>query len=140
MFQRDYTLLDAAVVCRTLQTTACFKYEVKDMYPYLKRRIEEAGWQYYRVDTVDQSGFPDILVTRKAEYWLIEVKILRKSRLIDLKEDLTWQFGQIGFMRKALLRNTNYLLAVGAGPTLAYIKGATNDKQSINYPDFTGLI
>jgi hypothetical protein len=84
----------------------------KDFYPAIREAAYKCGWLYHRIETVDQRGQPDILVTNGSEYWFIEVKVLHKSKLVDLQEDLKWQFGQLGFMARCFQNRTHYILAV----------------------------
>lgn len=109
------------------------------VYEEIKRRANKFGWRYLRVDTTDQKGFPDILLLRKGEYWLIEGKLLKKKKLSSISDDIHWQFGQQAVMKRSITLNLNYMLAVGKGREVAFIKGESNDGRS-DYPDFIGLI
>ena len=140
MFKSWYKLLDKdVVVCDTIQTTTSFPKE-SDLTDYLGKTMRKAGWKYLRVDTVNQMGFPDILLLKGTHYWQIEAKILRKKRLVSLEDDLKWQFGQIGYFKRALSLNLNYMLIVAKDNTVAYIKGENNVQQCFDYPNFIKLI
>lgn len=135
-------MLNSLVVCKHVKTAKEFKLEVKDMYPYIKAQAQKFGWKYMRVETSDQDGFPDILLVRGSEYWFIEAKILKKKALVSLLDDLNWQFGQIGFMKRALTKRLRYILAVAKGKEIVYILGEYYEENSklTDNADFIELI
>ena len=140
MFESWYKLLDKdVVVCDVIQTATSFPKE-SNLTDYLGKVTRKAGWKYLRVDTVNQMGFPDILLLKGSDYWQIEAKILRKKKLVSLEDDLKWQFGQIGYFKRALSLNLNYMLVVAKGNNIAYIKGENNVQQCFNYTNVTKLI
>jgi len=122
-----------------VQTTSDFVLET-DSYTYLNKTAKTFGWKCIRVDTVGQQGFPDILMLRKNEYWLIEAKLLKKKSLCSIADDLTWQFGQLAFAKRALTLGLNYMIVVVKHRTIAYIKGAPNAESITHYPDFVRLV
>ena len=136
MFRNSYQFFGETVTCLSRQVTVNFTNETK-LTDYLKKISRKNFWKYTKVDTIDQAGFPDILLLRQDEYWQIEAKILRRKKLVSLKDNLKWQFGQIGYMTNALTRNLNYLLIVAKNSHVAFIKGASNDKtMRKDYPKF----
>lgn len=139
MFLNHYILLESAAICKSSQVAATFSNESK-LTDYLKKITRNAGWKYLRVDTTNQMGFPDILLLKKKTYWQIEAKILRKKKLVSLEDDLKWQFGQIGYMKRALTLNLNYMLVVGKESSIAFIKGDHNGSECSDYPDFVGQL
>ena len=134
MFKLEYNVLGSdlqgvIVPCKSLISRE------SDFYPCLKKESEDQGWFYNRVETTDQRGFPDILVLRGEEYWLIEVKRLHKSKLVVIEDDLSWQFGQIAFLKTCYRLRINYLLIVATSDEALVLKGAYTDEHT-NYPDF----
>lgn len=108
----------------------------KKLTDYLKKLTQKAGWKYLRVDTANQMGFPDILLLKQKTYWQIEAKILRKKQLVSLEDDIKWQYGQIGYMKRALTLNLNYMLVVAKDNSIVFIKGDHNDTKCSCYPHF----
>lgn len=108
-------------------------------YAWLKRAAERRGWLYLRLETRNQDGLPDCLVTRGPEYWLIEIKCLKKPRLLSIQDDLTWQFGQLAMLKKCLAQ-ARYMLIVIHTDYIGYFvrKGAHHEPG--HYPDFIGRL
>lgn len=134
-FLPEYTLFGVPHIVQTTSVRGAVKVET-DIYPKLKRIVERYGWMFNRIETANQDGMPDILITRGKEYWQIEVKKLHKPKLIDPITDLTWQFGQLAYFKKMLARKSNYMLVVERQNILAHIKGAYNGATT--YPDYIG--
>lgn len=120
MFDKRYSLFELELSCETITTNSKFKIE-SETYKYIKEKLTSNGYKYYRIDTVDQIGFPDILALKKKEYILIEAKILKKKHLKSITDDLEWQFGQVAFAVRAFSMNLNYLIAVGKENNLSLI-------------------
>lgn len=137
MFQERYNVFGVEVRCVVTQCASTFPRE-SSLYTHVRRIALARDWRYIRVDTQDQIGFPDILLMRKREFWLIEGKMLKKRQLRSLEDDLQWQFGQLAFMNRALVSGVPYILAVAKGDCLAYISGVENDVAC--YPDFVELV
>lgn len=138
MFKPSYTLFDSVWTCRVLQVHRPFRLE-NETYTHIKRITRNCGWKYRRVETIDQDAFPDIIVFKGVEYWLIESKVLRKKRLVSIADDLTWQPGQLSFMKRSHTLRMNYLLFVYCGAQLAALRGDFDEQgQRVNYPDFIG--
>lgn len=136
MFQERYALFDSMWVCKTLQTHVNVKLESQS-YAYIKHATRSHGWKYHRIETIDQDGFPDVIVFKGSQYWLIESKVLKKKALISLSDDLQWQPGQLALMKRSHTLKMNYLLFVHKGLELAVIKGEHHG-QCTDYPDFIG--
>ena len=66
-FNTNYTLIGSAVVCSYGRITAELRLE-KDIHPIIKRWANASGWNFYRLETEDQMGFPDIMILRGSEY------------------------------------------------------------------------
>jgi hypothetical protein len=129
-------LFDSPLVCKVVQTSGEFPLESK-VYAYLKTLTRQDHWKFLRVDTTDQKGFPDILLLKQRTYWQIEAKLLKKKQLVSLEDDLHWQFGQVGYMKRALTLNLNYMLVVAKDTSIAFIKGDSNDRTKyVDYPHF----
>lgn len=139
MFKPTYKVFNSDVACRTVQVTSNFVQET-DSYEYLKNIAQPFGWKCIRIDTVGQQGFPDILMLRKNEYWLIESKRLKKKSLDVIEDDVVWQFGQLAFAKRALTLELNYMIVVVKHKTIAYIKGVHDAESIISYPDFVGQL
>lgn len=136
MFSDSYSFFNDTVTCLSKQVTVKFPLETT-LTTYIKKISRKARWKYVKVDTVNQIGFPDILLLRQADYWQIEAKILRKKALTSIEDDLRWKFGQIGYMKNALTRNLNYILIVAKNSHIAFIKGASNEQIICkDYPKF----
>jgi hypothetical protein len=139
MFKSSYDVFGRTVVCNVIQTTVRLKNERPETYNYLKKLTRKYGWKYYQIETLSQDGFPDILILRDDEYWMIEVKYLKRKTLKSIADDLEWQFGQLAVLNRSIVANLNYMLCVAKGDTLAFIKGKTNAQTNVSdYPDFTG--
>lgn len=134
MFSTGYKLFNFTLVGETLRTKVKFKKE-SDIYKFLRPKVRKLGWKYLRVDTTNQIGFPDVLLLKEKEYWQLEAKLLKKKELLNLEDDLKWQYGQIAYMTTALSRNLNYILVVAKETTITFIKGDHN-VQCPDYPDF----
>ena len=137
MFETDYIFKETAVVCLAKRTTVVFSKE-SNIYSYLKRLSQNAGWKFLRVDTTNQMGFPDILLLKGNTYWQIEAKLLKKKKLVTIEDDLKFQFGQLAYMKRALTLNLNYALVVAKDTTIAFITGATNEETKRS--DYTNII
>lgn len=135
MFLPTYNLFGAELTTRVSVVGSSFKVE-QDSYAYFKKIASAKGWRCLRVETSGQDGFPDILLIRKQEYWLMEVKRLKKAKLRVIEDDLEWQFGQLAFAKRSLTKENNYLLAVVKGNNVAYIKGVYDVQSTVSYPDF----
>lgn len=136
MFADKYICLNSVVVCKVVQTATEFLREDK-IYEVIKRLSRNDGWAYRRVDTTNQMGFPDILLLKGQTYWQIEAKILKKKELVSIEDDLTWQFGQLGYLQTSVSKGLNYMLAVGKGSKLAFIKGENSvNTKCASYPNF----
>lgn len=133
MFQERYSLKGLEVHCRALQWTSTFRLETS-VYDYVKKAANAKGWRYIRVDTLNQQGFPDIILLRGREYFFVEGKLLKKAALRSIEDDLEWQFGQVGFMYRAISCGNPYVLAVAKGHTIAFLYGGSN--ESAYHPDF----
>lgn len=105
----------------------------RDIYPRIKAAAEKTSWLYHRLETANMDGMPDILVTKGAEYWFIEVKILRKKALNCVAKDLKWQFGQLAFMQRCLWNKTRYLLMIFNAAQYIVLKGPA--EGPLNYPN-----
>lgn len=143
VFKSTYELFGQELVTKVLQAPAPFKLE-RDMYMFLKQVALEEGWKFLRVDTVDQQGFPDVLLLRGDEYLLIEAKLLKNKRLLDVADNLNFEFGQIPFAVRALKTGINYALAVGKGNELALLQssdkqGEADGKQPFSYSQSSGF-
>lgn len=62
-----------------------------------------------------------MLLLKGDSYLMIEGKRLKKKQLNSIEDDLTYQFGQLAFMKRALTLDLCYMLAVGKGSKIAYI-------------------
>jgi len=120
MFEESYTMLGIELAVKEVTVGSFFRLE-SDIYNYLKRTTTSGGYKYQRMETVDQDGFPDVLLFKQEEYCLIEAKRLQKKFLASLEDDLKWQFGQIGFAVRCFTLNMDYLLVVGKANKLAFI-------------------
>lgn len=120
MFQKRYDLMSLGLIVEVIDISFKFRLEI-DIYAYIKRLTQLAGFKYHRIDTVNQQGFPDILLLKNDDYCLIEAKMLKKKKLVSLEDDLEWQFGQIAYAVRAVTLEHDYLLAVGRHNKLALI-------------------
>ena len=116
----SYEVMGLRVACAEVQVTRTFPLE-KDVYKYLKRKFNEAGWKFIRVDTQGQQGFPDCLCLKGSEYILIEAKMLKTKKLVNVLDNMTWQPGQIPFLLQALIKKQSYLLIVAKDNKLLII-------------------
>lgn len=123
IFKENYIFFGHSVDCLTIQTNTTFKLEVHDMYPWIKNKFNT--WKFERIDTVNQIGFPDILILKKEQYCLMEAKILKKKALNSIEDDLTYQFGQLAFMKRSLTLGLSYMLVVGKGNLISFIGDKT---------------
>lgn len=124
-FKPQYEVFGQLFHCTVIQLPNPIKLET-DVYKWIKKFVQSEGWKYSRIDTTDQQGWPDITVLRKQEYNLIEGKLLKKKRLVDVADDIEFEFGQLPFMVRSSKLKINYTLAVGKGYQLAIIQGAYN--------------
>lgn len=120
-------MFETELTCKSSQVSSVFKLE-SDSYRHIKRTSSKAGWKFIRVDTVNKIGFPDILLLKKEEYWLIEVKRLKRKKLISIADNLEFQFGQLAFMQRAFTLKLKYLLCVVKDNSIAII----GDKENVN--------
>ena len=137
MFKAEYTVLGSPLHGIIVSCKGTIQKE-SDYYPYIKRAAESLNWLYNRIETCDKRGMPDILVTRGDEYWLIEVKRLKKKELKSIEDDLHWQFGQLAFMKNCMRNGSRYILVVVKENTVLWLKGDYN--EHLDYPDFTQLL
>lgn len=109
------------------------------VYHAIQRAAQEKGWEYFRVENKLQNGFPDMLVFKSKQYWLIEAKMLHKRTIHRLEDDLEWQPGQLAFMVRALRSGAHYMLAVGDKTNcITYCIGKNHGIE--NFPDFVGCV
>lgn len=134
MFAERYALFDSTWACRSWQVQAKIANET-GTYGYIKKLVRSHGWKYKRVETIDQDGFPDIMVFKGPNYWAIESKMLTKRKLVRIEDDLKWQPGQLPFMKRSHTLNMNYMLLIYGKGTMASIIGDYNE-QRVDYPDF----
>jgi hypothetical protein len=120
MFLTNYNLLGEDLVCETYCTKSSFTKE-KDSYIFIKKNFEDKGYRYVRVDTVNQIGFPDILLLKREIYLLIEAKRLKKKGLSIIEDDLEWQFGQLAFAVRSFTSGVNYAISVCKDNKIAFI-------------------
>ena len=120
MFKPAYELFGLELVCSVIETSSNFKSE-KDSYSYIKKLATSNGWKYARIDTVDQIGFPDILILREDDYYLFEAKKLKQKTLVSLEDSLEWQFGQLAFAVRAFTLKLSYAITVCYENKLAII-------------------
>lgn len=132
-FKTEYTVLNSPLHGIILPCRGLVRTEF-DVYPMIKTVTEQRNWLYSRVDNKNQTGTPDIFVSRDQEYWYIEVKRLKKRRLESIEDDLVWQFGQLAFMKRALRNRSRYMLAVAKEDKLVFLKGVYD--ETCDYPDF----
>lgn len=126
-----YDIMGTEVACAELQAARSFKLE-KETYPYLKSQSATHGWKFIRVDTTSQQGFPDCLLLKQDNYWLVEVKMLKTKKLTRPLDNVTWQSGQIAFMLQALLRKQNYLLIIVKDNKFMILGDHTNVRTMLN--------
>lgn len=91
------------------------------LYAFLKRIAKKHDLIYTRIETRDKAGIPDVILFAQEIYIFVECKLLRKKELIDLKNDLHWQDGQIAFATEALKKQCAYVLMVGHDKTITII-------------------
>jgi len=118
MFNSTYNFFGHELVCLYLGTNSCFRLE-KHSYTYIKKMFNT--WKFHRIETDNQDGFPDILMFKQDRYLLIEAKRLKKKKLNKLEDDLTWQFGQLGFAKRAFTKNLSYIIVVVKDNQIAFI-------------------
>lgn len=118
MFNKTYNFFGHELVCKDYETSSWFKLET-DGYKCIKKTFSD--FKYHRIDTVDQKGFPDILLLKGSEYLLIEGKRLKKKKLVKLEDDLTWQYGQLGFAKRAFTLGLTYMIFVVKNNHIAMI-------------------
>lgn len=133
IFQTTYNVLGAPLVGIIRPVGATISTELA-FYPHLKRAAENYDWNYFRLETAGKDGMADVLVTNGAKYSFIEVKRLKKKALKSVEDDLTWQFGQLAFMKKCLRNKTHYILAIVNERSALYLKGEGD--ETWNFPDF----
>jgi len=121
VFEQNYKLFNSVLACDVFKVGTDFKKETQ-VYEFLTKHFSALGWKCARVETVDQDGFPDMLLLSKHSYLLIEAKLLHKDKLENIKDDLVWQFGQLATFARALTLELKYILVVGKHNQLAYIK------------------
>lgn len=138
MFSTEYSVLGSTLQGRICPCSVTVTKE-HDYYAVIRRAAEAKNWLYNRLETTDKRGMPDIIVTRGPEYWFIEVKRLRKKKLVTIEDDLTWQFGQLAFMKNCYRNRSRYILIVVKEKTALILKGAYPDEHA-NYPDFAELL
>lgn len=120
MFQDTYNFFNHELTCYHEKVGSWFKLE-NDSYSYIKHVFQAKGWKYHRIDTVNAQGFPDILLLKGPIYLSIESKRLKKKQLNSIENDLKWQFGQLGYMKRSLSLELNYILSVVKDNHIAYI-------------------
>lgn len=119
-------------VCSVARRGKPLKTET-DLYKAIKQAVQN-DYEYYRVENKLQNGFPDItLISRYGAIWMIEAKYCRKSKLTDIKKDLTWQPGQLAFMHTCLKREALYALVVYHAEKIYYFTGEYIETQDIPY-------
>jgi hypothetical protein len=119
IFQPNYSFFGNNVRCVVVETNKRFKLEVPDVYPWVKEYYK--GWKFLRTETPDQRGMPDLLLLQGDKYLMIEAKVLKQKKLVKLEDNLTWQFGQIAFMKRALTLGLSYKLVVAKDNLIAFI-------------------
>ena len=80
MFEKEYSFFGLLLTCTTVQVSSAFKQET-DTYDHIRPIAQKKLWRYHRIDTTGQFGFPDILLLKQTNFWLLECKILRKKKL-----------------------------------------------------------
>jgi len=120
MFEKNYNFFGVELDCQVLTFSSTFHKE-SDAYAYLKKISTAAGYKYTRIETVNQIGFPDIILLKGERYFLIEAKRLDKKNLTSLEDDLKWQFGQIAFAVRSVTLELSYALVVCKDNKLAII-------------------
>lgn len=136
MFEDAYEVFGDKWRCVTTRRRTTFKSEAAS-YKYLDAIASANGWVVKRVETKLQQGFPDMLLLRGDEYWLIECKKLKKNALQSVPDDLHWQFGQLAFLKRAYDKRLNYMLSVVRDREIAHLIGAYHgERNSSGYPDF----
>ena len=118
MFKDSYIFFGKTVACRVIDTNKQFKLETAT-YDYIKKRYKT--WKYLKVDTLNQIGFPDVLLLNGYQYLLIEAKLLKKKQLNSIEDDLKFEFGQLPFMKNALRLGLAYMLVVAKNNKIAFI-------------------
>lgn len=134
MFLTEYNVLGSPLQGIIIPCKGIIQKE-QEYYAVIKRAAESCNWLYNRIDTCDKRGMPDILVSRGPEYWYIEVKRLKKKELVCIEDDLTWQFGQLAFLKSCMRNRSRYILVVVKENITLWLKGDYD--EHLNYPDFT---
>lgn len=111
MFAAEYNVLGTVFRTVWLKLGRTVRIET-ELYPYIKNTVQANGYMYNRIETPAQDGVPDILITQGMSYSWIEVKRLTKPKLQVVEDDLKWQFGQLGFLKRCAHSKTAYVLAV----------------------------
>lgn len=137
MFKTEYTLFGNTLTGTIVPVSGVIVHE-DDYYSHIKKAAERCDWNYYRLETAGKDGMADILITRKNEYWFIEVKRLKKKTLNKIEDDLQWQFGQLAFMKRCFRNKTRYMLAVVKDKMALYLKEKSD--EIIDYADFIEFI
>ena len=119
-FKSRYKLFGIPLKCLEIDTVRYFSLE-SDIYKYLNTLFTQQGWKFIRIETVNQDGFPDMLIVKDDRFVLIEAKRLNKKRLNVIEDDLTFEFGQLPFAVKAFKSGLNYALVVSKENKLAVI-------------------
>jgi len=118
IFQREYRLFDNVVNTHIIHTDYKFIKETQ-CYDFINRYTPYC--KTIRVDTTDQKGFPDQIILNGDEYLMIESKLLKRKKLVDLKDNLEWQYGQLAFFKRCLTTSRCYLLCVAKDNYIAFI-------------------
>jgi len=133
MFSAEYSLFGTLLTGTTVPVKSCMVHE-DDYYTHIKKAAERLDWNYYRLETRGKDGMADMLVTRREEYWFIEVKRLKKAKLRTIEDDLQWQYGQLAFLKRCFRNKTRYMLVVVKERFALYLK--ENSDEVPDYPDF----
>lgn len=91
------------------------------MYKYLAKVVNPLGWLQQHVETVNQQGFPDLLLKRSLEYMQIECKLQRVVTLLEYNTQLHWEFGQLAYAKRSIMNKEPYVLVVGHDRELKFI-------------------
>lgn len=118
-------LMGARLNLIRLTTNLEFSIEDKGV-AWLRDRARLGGWKFHKIDTINQMGFPDVLLLKGVDYWLIECKRLKKKALNNLADDLAWQPGQLSYFKRSLTLNLNYVLTVFKNNEVIIFTGENN--------------